>query len=1525
MSRSRLHPTPIPAGAALALALLLSAHPVQAVREPLPEPLHAAVLAPAGFVATPAPQPLAEVAGELHPLVAAAYDSFAADHGSGWRFHVDRRSGVAALAEGPGVPWVSAGGATLADLELRARDLVRRYPGMFAASNAQLVLDAAASRRFGEDGQFWNLVFHQRIAGVPVAGSAVVFRIGHGNLVQFGAVRVLPGGAELATVTPALSAADVLAAAAAHVGGLLPDDVVTEAGELLWVPRGAGDDVGWSGPVGAGWTPELVYRVSFLRAGSAGSWTALVDALTGEVLRFTDGTDYVNVLKASVYPTTNCADPADCVPGSATEVPVTLPDADLLFSDGSTGFTNSAGAFDYPPLAVTAVSTLQGRYFTTLDLCGPITVTGVGVQPDLDAGTTRLVPPPLNTDCVPADSESPPGTGPITGGLGDTHSARGAYYHLNLINQKSRFYLPHNDWLKGADGSLGPTNLLTDGPPACNAFWQGGTQTLAFFRQTPGLACNNTGEIAGVFLHEFGHGLDQHDATGTAPESATGEAMGDTFALLQTQQSCVGTGFRLPDPLDPDWGATAGYGSRSKLCSGVRDMDYTRFCRIGTGPDCGPVADPDEANGSRSGPNPPPEPAGEFGTPARWNHMLHTGITPGAADGNSNFYNCGGPETTGCAGPLDHGCHCESLIASQSNWDLAKALIQQTFGGDPYADPQGPVEVSGWQYMDRLWYLTRDLAISGYSVTGTFPAGTTNGCTVTDWFSTYRFIDDDDGDLSNGTPHADRIFEAFDLHATACGAAGDPSNQAGGCGAPLPAPTLGAACGSAPVQLEWSGVPGATRFRVLRNTLGCGFGFTPLAEVGGSRDYFEDAEVAPGVAYYYSVQPVGASASCYGLASNCVAITPSECSAPGLPAPAGVSLDNSVDNQIGVSWNAVAGAQSYKVLRRDGGCASAEPERAVGFTAAPATSFTDADGIVGGRVYGYRVAASDAGCAACVGAASACVEVEATGACELAPLFDGVRAVSSATDGTCALNVSWDDGSARCGSEVVYDVHRSTDPDFVPGAGTLVAGGLTATSFTDFEVAGGTRHFYIVRARDAFGNADANTVRRYEVPVGALSPGSFADDAGDTGDAALLAAFPPQSQWAVRADDAAGGNPTRVYATSAAGNYADNLCSGLETPTLRLGADPTLSFRTRYDIEQGWDGGIVQVATEGSGFSDWTRLDSAPYPGVMSGPLGDPACGIPEFDDLQPVFTGTAVGWEPLSATLADYAGQTVRLRFLFSSDGSANQAGWFLDDLGVDQVLAGGACTPRPDPEPCKEIDDLDPAVEYRKGWHRREDPRASNGGYHRRMGSGGASSAVRVEFDGDEVTYFYVKSDRGGTADVSIDGVFVETLSYGPGQSGPENPTFGHARTYSALGSGRHELLIEHRTGAVYVDGFAFSCGDPAAGADPEAAESGSVTEAGTASSSEGLVIRRTVDVGPDDEHVSVVVEGSLTALTVRLLDPLGGLLATGGALLPGGAVSGVETDVAQPGTYRVEVLNVLGAFSQIEISTARTVRRP
>lgn len=80
----------------------------------------------------------------------------------------------------------------------------------------------------------------------------------------------------------------------------------------------------------------------------------------------------------------------------------------------------------------------------------------------------------------------------------------------------------------------------------CNAFWNG--RTLNFFNagERTGsngktVGCSNTGEIADVVYHEWGHGL--HHNTGGIRDRAFSEGIGDTVAQLITGSPDVGPGF----------------------------------------------------------------------------------------------------------------------------------------------------------------------------------------------------------------------------------------------------------------------------------------------------------------------------------------------------------------------------------------------------------------------------------------------------------------------------------------------------------------------------------------------------------------------------------------------------------------------------------------------------------------------------------------------------------------------------------------------------------------------------------------------------------------------------------------------------------------------------------------------------------------------------------------------------------------------------------------------------------------------
>jgi hypothetical protein len=64
----------------------------------------------------------------------------------------------------------------------------------------------------------------------------------------------------------------------------------------------------------------------------------------------------------------------------------------------------------------------------------------------------------------------------------------------------------------------------------------------------------------------------------------------------------------------------------------------------------------------------------------------------------------------------------------------------------------------------------------------------------------------------------------------------------------------------------------------------------------------------------------------------------------------------------------------------------------------------------------------------------------------------------------------------------------------------------------------------------------------------------------------------------------------------------------------------------------------------------------------------------------------------------------------------------------------------------------------------------------------------------------------------------------------------------------------------------------------------------------------------------------------LTVKLLNPLGLVVATGGALLNGFTDSGLDAAVSTPGTYTVQVLRPLGVTTgKVDVTIARTIQVP
>ncbi|HEX5061941.1 MAG TPA: hypothetical protein VFV99_21380 [Kofleriaceae bacterium] len=116
-----------------------------------------------------------------------------------------------------------------------------------------------------------------------------------------------------------------------------------------------------------------------------------------------------------------------------------------------------------------------------------------------------------------------------------------AYVHANIAKQFVRTNLnPSLAWLNQAL----PVSVNESG--GCNAFSNG--NDIHFLRKNT--QCENTGRLADVVYHEFGHSLHNNsiiDGVGQF-DSALSEGLGDILAMLITHDHGMGKGFFLSNP-----------------------------------------------------------------------------------------------------------------------------------------------------------------------------------------------------------------------------------------------------------------------------------------------------------------------------------------------------------------------------------------------------------------------------------------------------------------------------------------------------------------------------------------------------------------------------------------------------------------------------------------------------------------------------------------------------------------------------------------------------------------------------------------------------------------------------------------------------------------------------------------------------------------------------------------------------------------------------------------------------------------
>jgi hypothetical protein len=271
-------------------------------------------------------------------------------------------------------------------------------------------------------------------------------------------------------------------------------------------------------------------------------------------------------------------------------------------------------------------------------------------------------------------------------------------------------------------------------------------------------------------VHEWAHGLDDNDADGTVSNPAEGIA--DVFSALWLDESCIARGFF--QGTNCSTGTLADGLDACLSCDGVREIDWRQ----------------------------------------RANNTPH----------DIAFIDAACPlDLLGAGGPCLGSPHCEGHLVSEVAWDLSHHdLLDPPFGLDA---------ATALELTTRLFYVGSGMVGNWFRC---IPGNQTgDGCNADSGYLNLLAADDDNGDLSDGTPHMSAIFAAFDRHGIACGS---PAVQNSGCaGAPATAPVVTVQPLDRGARLTWSAVGGAASYDILRSegASGCAYGRAKVGETNG--------------------------------------------------------------------------------------------------------------------------------------------------------------------------------------------------------------------------------------------------------------------------------------------------------------------------------------------------------------------------------------------------------------------------------------------------------------------------------------------------------------------------------------------------------------------------------------------------------------------------------------------------------------------------------------------------------------------
>lgn len=145
--------------------------------------------------------------------------------------------------------------------------------------------------------------------------------------------------------------------------------------------------------------------------------------------------------------------------------------------------------------------------------------------------------------------------------------------------------------------------------------------------------------------------------------------------------------------------------------------------------------------------------------------------------------------------------------------------------------------------------------------------------------------------------------------------------------------------------------------------------------------------------------------------------------------------------------------------------------------------------------------------------------------------------------------------------------------------------------------------------------------------------------------------------------DASASSPTHSWFSSDEDGEKEDLLIG--GPWTLGSGQSSLSFQQHFDFESDWDGGVLEISTDGTTWSDITEASASfiegAYTGAISSYAGTPLQG-------RDAFTGSSALMQSV-VDLSSYSGSQIWIRFRLACDASVGGGGWWVDDILLEST----------------------------------------------------------------------------------------------------------------------------------------------------------------------------------------------------------------------------------------------------------------